>query len=683
MMTRVDHRLLARAYHFLLRLRHELHFRAGRGDDVLDRHVQPAIAEEWGYQAEEGLSPVETFMRAYFDHARDVRTVSSTVVDTAAHWPLHRRMAEAARGRHLGDGVMIGPTRIWIREGDDIRVAGTAAGALRFLAAAGRHNRRIAPPTWRRIRQRLASIETLEVDEETAEAFGELLGVPHRLAALLRRLNEVRMLGKLIPGFATIRGMLQFNAYHKYTVDAHSIRAVEVATRFGRGEDADVGTGPLAGTARRYRRIADKRLLHLTLLIHDIGKGRVEDHCVVGERIAREVAATLRLDEADGDLMAWLVRNHLLVNNVAFRHDLNDPRIVLDFAKRVGSIRRLEWLVVHAVADLTAVGPGVATDWKLSLIEDLYRRTRNYFDNGDLPGSLPDAEIERKRRALIEAVAAGGVVDEDAARRVDEVPATLLSRRPVGALADVLEPLATADDDATTCVVRPDPATGGFHVTIVRREPADAVGTFAEAAGLMASLGLPILRADIERVGDLAWKDFWVSDPDTARAVENGRAAETGRAANEDEPVDASEIRRRADAIAHRTDAIVRRVTGVMDDPERPVPGPRRVWGGGADRDADRRAVEVMPVEVTWDNDTIDDYTILSLFAYDSPGLLHRVATAIADADLVLHFAKIDTHFDQVADVFYVTEVGGGQVVDRRRREAVERAIGSSVGLHP
>ena len=173
----------------------------------------------------------------------------------------------------------------------------------------------------------------------------------------------------------------------------HSIAAVEVATNL---VDEDSGMG------RRYRRLEDKYLLHLTLLIHDIGKGFEEDHCIVGERMAIDIGQYLNLCDEDIQTMAWLVRHHLIVNVYAFRHDLTDPQIVLEFAKVVGSIRHLELLVVHTVADLKAVGPDVATEWKLELIEDLYKRTRRYYDSGDLPGSPDDPEMGERRSKLKE-----------------------------------------------------------------------------------------------------------------------------------------------------------------------------------------------------------------------------------------------------------------------------------------
>ena len=142
-----------------------------------------------------------------------------------------------------------------------------------------------------------------------------LLSRPGRLASLLRRLHELRVIEQLIPEFKRTRGMLQFNAYHKFTVDAHSIRAVEAA--------ADLQTDT-SGMGRRYRRLNDKVLLHLALLIHDIGKGYEEDHCIVGARIAKAVAERLKLDSASSETLEWLVLKHLAVNVVAFRHDLSD-----------------------------------------------------------------------------------------------------------------------------------------------------------------------------------------------------------------------------------------------------------------------------------------------------------------------------------------------------------------------
>ena len=438
-----DFRAILRAYGFFLRIRHELHFRAGKSQDILDRPTQLEIAEAWGYQGDDAMLPVESFMQDYFDNARNVRYASSYCVEESIARSPASVIMETALSRKADHAVRIGPSLIWVTRDALTHFSRSLAGVLRLMALANHHNRRIEHRTWRAIRYAMQDRTLSEPDDESITAFMDLLSDSTRLADLLRRLHELRVIEQLIPEFKRLRGMLQFNAYHKYTVDAHSIRAVEAATNF---EDDPGGIG------RRYRRLEDKSLLHLTLLIHDIGKGYSEDHCVVGERIAEKVAQRLKLSERDGETMAWLVRNHLLVNDTAFRHDLNDPTIVLNFAKEVGSIRRLQLLVVHSVADLIAVGPDVATDWKLNLVEDLYRRTRRYFDSGALPGSPNDPEIEKKRVRLEEELKQLEA-PQKCFDSLDELPLALLSRCETDHLAKMWVDLYQHHDgdSATLC----------------------------------------------------------------------------------------------------------------------------------------------------------------------------------------------------------------------------------------
>ena len=385
-----DFRQLRDAYEFMLRLRNELHFRENRAQDVLDRPTQMEIAEAWGYKGSEGVLPVEEFMQEYFDNTRNVRYVAAFFADDSLNRPLYTQVFEWALSKRIDDGIRMGPTHIWVDDKDISAFASSLPKVLRLMHLANHHRRRIGHRTWQAIRTAMKDREPTPPDTESINSFLALLSRPGRLASLLRRLHELRIIEQLIPAFKRTRGLLQFNAYHKYTVDAHCIRAVEAA--------ADLQDDP-SPMGRRYRRLKDKTLLHLTLLIHDIGKGYEEDHCIVGARIARETAQRLELDPASGEILEWLVLKHLDVNVAAFRHDLNDPEIVLAFAKEVGSVRRLELLIVHAVADLVAVGPGVLTDWKMNLIEQLYLRTRRYFETGHLPGEN-DEELEHKREKV-------------------------------------------------------------------------------------------------------------------------------------------------------------------------------------------------------------------------------------------------------------------------------------------
>lgn len=631
-----DSRFLRQAYSFLLRVRHELHFRKGSCQDVMDRGTQMEIATAWGYQGKEGVLPVEEFMQDYFDNTRNIRYASTFFVDNARSQPLVHRVYEWALSQNVTEKIRMGPTHIWVPAEDLYEFARSLPDVLRLMSLANQHRKRISHRTWQAIREAMMDRKPMAPDPATIEAFLSLLSRPGRLAPLLRRLHELRILEQLIPEFKRMRGLLQFNAYHQYTVDAHSFRAVEAAT------DLEQNQG---GMGRRYRRLDDKRLLHLALLIHDIGKGYEEDHSIVGARIAQRTAERLMLDPTSAETLEWLVLKHLAVNVVAFRHDLSDPEIVLSFAAEVGSIRRLELLTVHSYADLVAVGPGVATDWKLNLIEDLYRRTRRYFDSGNLPGSPDDPEIENKlsrvRQKLDELDTSAGGYD-----LMEQLPLSMLSLGEPEDLAVELDQLyRRPDSGAALCTCRFDPHFNSMRYTLIRREDQNSIGTFARVTGAFSTCGLEILRAQIEMFGSYAWDNFWVSDPDFPA----GDPAES------------------------RRDEVCQTVCRVVDSPDEPLPPQRRTWTSQRQREPD--SVHVLPSKVVFDNETVDRYTILSVFAYDQSGLLYRIAATLGERKVVLHFAKIDTHLDQIADVFYISELDGSKIVDSRRRREIREAL--------
>ncbi|MEM6473623.1 MAG: HD domain-containing protein, partial [Planctomycetota bacterium] len=627
-----DHRTICRSYDFLIRLRNELHFRENRAQDVLDRPTQMRVAETWHYQGSEGVLPVEAFMQHLFDVTGDVRYIARFFIDDNRSRPLLGQATEWAKSKRVGEHVVMGPTHIWVETQHLPEFATRLKDVLRFIALANHHNRRIGHQTWQTIRKAMTERPPSPPNAEAVGAFLSLLSRGARLAPLLRRLHELRILEQLIPDFKRTRGLLQFNAYHKYTVDRHCIRAVDAATKLA-DEPSAMG--------RRYRRLKEKTLLHLALLIHDIGKGLEEDHSIVGARIARRLGERFELDAGSTDILEWIVLEHLTVNNVAFRHDLSDPEIVIGFAKKVGSIRRLELLIVHAVADLAAVGPGVLTDWKMKLIEDLYLRTRRYFESGDL--QIDQDEIAEDIRLQVAEQLPAHVSDspESTARRLlAELPLSMLRREKPEEIAQQIARIAEGLDanEDPMCLHCYDPIASAMRYVVVHRQGERRVGVFARVAGAFLTSGISILRAEIVTMKNLVWDEFWVSDPDYP-----------------DEPPQ------------HRINEVVERVRDLLMNPEKPLPATRRRWTGKRSDESD--VLNVLPTQVTFDNETLDRYTIVSLFAYDQTGLLYRVASTFANLDLVLHFAKIDTHLDQVADVFYLTDSTGRSLdVEYQRR---------------
>ncbi|MEM6689138.1 MAG: hypothetical protein AAF664_06900, partial [Planctomycetota bacterium] len=372
-----------------------------------------------------------------------------------------------------------------------------------------------------------------------------------------------------------------------------------------------------------------------------------------------------------------------------FRHDLTDPQIVVGFAKEVATIRRLELLVVHSYCDLKAVGPDVATDWKLNLTEDLYRRTRNFFDSGRTPGSPGDDGIDNRRQELVAGIesfgseeqpasvcvfAGDGLVEKnarasegssggslsnlpDSVRQfamevVERLPASLVSRCHVPTMVQEIlgyALLATDHKRGPACIARFDPMLSAVRYTILRREDGQSMSTFAKATGALAASGLSILRAQIETVDNYAWDSFWAID-----VLPGGH--------------DSGQIE------SGRLDRVCRKLAALVEADTNEIPRPKSVWQPKVAGESNE--VEVLPTQVTFDNETIADGTIVSLFAYDRVGLLARIATAFRELELVLSFAKIDTHLDQVADVFYVTEQDGGKLVQPERiNEVRERLV--------
>ncbi len=603
------------ARNFLLRLRHSLHFRNGRAIDVLDRPTQLDLAADWKYEGFDGVLPVEQFMSDYFRHTGDVRYVSANFADTALTPRRRLRIGERIRSRQLGSGILLGPRTLWVSDERRDELTSQLSEVLRLMRIASEYEVRIEHETWQAIRTAMQERPPGPPDPASVEQFMELLSKPGRVASLLRRLHELRVLQQLIPAYARCRGLLQFNAYHQYTVDEHSLRAVEAATSMAAGDDS---------MGRRYRRIRDKALLHLALLIHDLGKGYEEDHSVVGERIAGQTAEILSLDSERSERLQWLVRRHLLFNEVAFRHDLNDPTVILRFAKEVATVTRLEMLLVHTVADLTAVGPEVINDWKLGLLEDLYLRTRRYFETGHLPGQ-GDPQIEHKRH-LIHDYLAGTSATGPIINLVNQLPLSIVNQDPIRVgeeLREISRHLAAGN--ATCCISRfSEPTETVRYQVVTKTDRRD--GLFARLTAAIASGGLEIRRADVETVGsDLLWDCFWVADPQS-----HGRPPESRIA----------EVRQRLEQ--------------AVNEPDRPSPKPATRWKSAITREMD--AVPRVPPRVSFDNETFEGQTILSLFAYDRPGLLSEIAWQLDRSGIRILFAKIDTDLDQVADVFYVVD---------------------------
>jgi [protein-PII] uridylyltransferase len=628
-----DHRRLHEAYHFLLRLRNELHFHADKAQDVLDRREQLRIATLEGYPGAAGVLPVEQFMREYFHHTSQVQnTVDFFVAKTRPRELAGRVLAQVIGHRVEGD-FYVGQRHIRATRRGRTKLRGDLEQVLRLMDLANLYGISIDHDTWEAIRDDMVAHRDVELTPEAIRRFLSLMSEPKRLGQLLRRLHELRVLEKIVPGMEHARCLLQFNEYHKYTVDEHSFRAVEAATDYLSDE------GPLGES---YRSIRQKRTLHLALLIHDLGKGYPEDHCVVGGRLAERAAELYALPPREAETLRFLVQRHLLMNQLAFRRDTHDETVLLQFAAEVGSPDVLTMLFVHTCADMAAVGSGVLNQWKVGILTDLYDRTMQRL-TGDTATGMARQHADERRRQAKSLIAP----DPDAdwlAQQIDLLPVPYLDGY---SHQDIVEQLVRLRRlNRTQAIAWARHWSDGQVVEYTVGTYEDAVpGIFHRLTGVLASQGCSILSAEIHTLADqLVLDRFYVEDTDHSGPPP-----------------------------PERLDAVRQKLVRAVEQPSDKPPAFRRVWQTRQDRTQTQLSTQRPRVSV--DNTTSERYTILDVFTVDRMGLLYAITRTLFELGLSVWAAKIGTFLDQVVDVFYVTEGGGGKVEDPQRLAEIDRRI--------
>ncbi|MFN3486157.1 MAG: HD domain-containing protein, partial [Planctomycetota bacterium] len=453
------------------------------------------------------------------------------------------------------------------------------------------------------------------------------------LGGLVRNLHRVGLLGRFIPAFEHARCLMQFNQYHKYTVDEHSIRALEAAV--ARARDP----GPIGQAYRDTRR---KEVLHLAVLLHDIGKGREEDHSEVGRRIAEDLARDLGLEEHDRAQLVFLVHKHLLMAHTAFRRDVADVQTIVQFVRAVGTLETLRMLYVLTAADTEAVAPGSFTGWKESLLTELYMRASE-----ELSGTAPVDDEGRRAEAVrsaLRARLASRESPEALERRLAAMPDAYLRRTDPETLEAHLRVHAELEASRG---VRVESIylkeTGLTQYTVFTRESL-APGIFSKITGVLAAERFQIIDAQI-----VTWSDGFVVD--------------VFRGVDTDFPGEPPPYRRRE--ISDRIEQVLLgRQTVEALFAARRVPAPPNPWRASSG-----------PTQVEVDNASSDRYTIVEVFADDRLGLLYTIARTLFEMGLSISSAKISTRLDQVVDVFYVTDGQGAKVTDGERLEAVRRRL--------
>jgi [protein-PII] uridylyltransferase len=630
-------RVLRGAWEKLTRIRVDLHLEAGRPQDVLTHDEQLRIAQSSGYEEDHPQRPVEQFMQDLFRETTAVATIARRFV--TRHRP--RRIAAQVKDfliGHRADNLIIYSDRIDARRGALDDVTSSIESILRVYRSASLYGMLPSPVLADAIRSAIVELPH-EITPAAGQIFMEILKGSRSLGSVLRSMYDTGLLDVLIPDYAHSRCLLQFNQYHKFTVDEHTLRAVEACCRF---EDDQ---GPL-GSA--YRTLKHRELVHLALILHDLGKGFGRPHSEVGKEIATRVGHRLHLGEHHTEIIETLVYRHLDMAHLAFRRDFSDPVLLVKFAHLVGTSEMLRMLYVLTAADVMAVGPDVWTDWKGDLLADLFDQTMVTVSGK----RYAYHQTERFEAVKAKVAAHFGSSNDGATPRREWVRQRLagfsayyLTCTPPERIADDLKVIETLSDDQIVISGIPAAANNTVEYRVVTRERPDTVGCFQKMAGVLAALRCEILGADINTTRDGVIVDrFHVIDRDYE-----------GETPPEFRIADVCQSLRQVLSGRQSVEGIFQRF---------------RTPGAAAGEQ-----ISDLPLRVVVDNESSDSRTVIDVFAHDRPGLLYTIARTIFDLRLSVDLAKIATHYDQVVDVFYVVDEAGNKITNADRLKHIEATL--------
>lgn len=623
------------AQDFLFRVRNALHFLYGGHQDQLTFEVQETVAENLGYRPRLGdeLKPVEHFLRDYYLQAAAVTRFSELIIDRSVNPPQPYRLIGRMMARTIRPSVRIVSGELNVTEPDFFEH--DPLELVGIFVDAQRHGVRLAPGLAESVRTNVHLLgEAEREDPRLAELFLAILRGPARVYETLNEMHRLGVFSRILPEWAHLLCLVLHDHYHIYTVDQHSLMAVRELERLRSGERAQ----SLPLLTQLMREVDRVELLYLGILLHDSGKGLGGGHSEKGAVFAREISRRLRLNEDDAAEVEALVRQHLAMSHLAQRRDVHDDKLLIDFARLVGSPEALKRLYLLTYADMRATGPTVWNTWKAMLLDEAYLRVQEVFACGFEPEDR-EKRVERIRSRVRESVRAAGGDLEELEGFLSKMPQSYFLTTPEALIAGHAVLARRARREGLATEVTHFPAFGFSEFTVATR---DREGLFAILTGVIAANGMNILAARVATSSDgLALDAFRISH------IENPE-----RALDEERWIRTRQLL--ADVLEGRRDLAetLARVSrpGILD---RPVPS-------GVGR------------EVVVDNRVSEEYSVVEVYAPDRIGLLHGLAQAIFELGLRIHIAKITTNVDQILDVFYLTESDGSK---SHREEEIRTAL--------
>ena len=637
LLTASEYRSFRRAEGFLLAVRCHMHIITDRAEDRLTFDLQRQVAERMNFADRPGKSAVERFMQFYFLQAKRVGSLTGVFL---AHLDQEFAKKRTRSGFFAGFTQRPRAFKGYVVEGGRLRAPGDdwfRADPVRLIEVfqlAEAEGLEVHPETMRQADRDARLIDgRVRRDKRANALFLDLLCGRKDPETALRWMNEAGVFGRFVPDFGRVNAQMQFDMYHHYTVDEHTIRAIGLLSQIERG----LLTADHPRATRELPKVASRRAIYVAVLLHDIAKGRGGDHSVLGAEVAHRLCPRFGLDEKETDLVAWLVLHHLLMSRTAQKRDLTDPKTIEDFVGEVQSLERLRNLAILTAVDIRAVGPGTWNSWKAQLLGELFDAAQERLRLGH-KGHGRAQRVAAKKDAVARLLG-----DND--HLVDSTGALLADAYWIAEPEDIIASnlvqyeAARAAEDQLSIHCEPDETRGATRVNVIA---ADHPGLFYRMAGGIHLAGGNIIDARIHTAkSGYAFDNFLVQD-------------QHGQPMGED-----AQIARIKKGIR---DALLAKVELVPKLAARPLAHSRA------------KAFDVAP-RVGFDNDASNHFTVVEVTARDRPALLNRLAHALYKANLIVHSAHITAYGEAAADTFYVTDLTGAKVKAPERLAEIEAAL--------
>ncbi len=627
-----------KAQAFLWTVRCHLHYVTDRAEDRLTFDVQPEIAARMNYTDHAGSRGVERFMKHFFLVAKDVGDLTRLFCALAEEQQKRKPRMRLSKLLFLKRANVAG----FVVDGDRLNVASNdhfandPVAMIRLFQVSLEHGIDIHPKALEQIHRNLKHITGLRQDPVANQVFIDILTSHKNPEVALRHMNEAGVLSRFIPDFGRVVAQMQYDMYHVYTVDEHTIQAIGILHAIEQGELEE--EAPLS--TKVIHKVSSRKALYMAVLLHDIAKGRGGDHSVLGAQVALKLGPRFGLTEEETETVAWLVREHLTMSRVAFKRDVDDPQTITDFVTRIQSPERLRLLLVLTVADIRAVGPNVWNGWKGGLLRELYQRSEELMLGG--MATAREHRVKAAQGALRQELQASNWPQADIEAHLARGYPTYWTS--FDTATHLRHARLVRDAESRNAPLSIESRVDSFRsVTEINVYTSDHPGLFSQIAGAMAVSGANIVDAKIVTLANgMALDSFWIQESDGAAFDTPSKLAKLSTVI---EQVLSGRMRLDKELAARKSK----------------LPARAHVF-------------KVAP-RVILDNKASSSHTIIEVNGRDRPGLLYSLTSAMTQAGLQIASAHISTYGERVVDVFYVKDIFGLKVQHDRKLEQIRDGL--------